>query len=162
MSQMSPLQFAATAIISYLGLLAGFFLASATKEELPTAKRYFPWLQRFVIIATAAVVMDFLNISLVLKIAAYALLLLIVAVGINTQFYYTIFGALLFAVSKSQNMLLVVSSMVFLFGLLSGSIFFDSKVRRKSSMLNEAGKLLMSNASYIVVATVLFLVLNYV
>ncbi len=158
---MSPLQFAATAIISYLGLLAGFFLASVTKEELPTARKYFPLLQRLAIIAIAAVVMDFLNFNTGLKLAAYVLLLLVIAVGLNLQFFYAAFGVLLSAVSKDMNMLLVVSSIVFLFGLLSGGIYFDSTVRRKSSMQNEAGKLLISNASYIVVAVVLFLVLNY-
>ena len=158
---MSPLQFAAAAIISYLGLLAGFFLASVTKEELPTARKYFPWLQRLVIITIIVVMMDFLNVNTGLKITTYGLLLLIMAVGLNLQFFYAAFGVLLFAVSKDSNMLLVVSSMVFLFGLLSGSVHFDSKVRRKSSMLNDAGKLLISNASFIVVALVLFLVLNY-
>ena len=159
---MSPLQFAAAAIISYLGLLAGFFLASVTKEELPTARKYFPWLQRFVIVAITAAVMDFFNVNAGLKIAMYVLLLLVMAVGLNLQFFYAAFGVLLFAASKDSNMLLVVSSMVFLFGLLSGSVYFDSRVRRKSSMLNEAWKLLMSNASYIVVAVALFLALNYV
>ena len=158
---MFPLQFAKAAIISYIGLLAGFILASATKEELPTARKYFPWLQRLVIIAIAAFVMDFFNINLILKIVAYAVLLLIVAVGINTQFFYTIFGASLFAVSKDKNMLLIVLSMVFLFGLLSGSVYFDGHVRRKSSVAGEAGKLLISNSSYVVIAMVLFLVLNY-
>lgn len=159
---MSPLQFAAAAIISYLGLLAGFFLASVTKEELPTARKYFPWLQRLAIIAIAAVVMDFFNVNTGLKIAAYVLMLLVIAVGLKLQFFYAAFGVLLSAASKDKNMLLVVSSLVFLFGILSGSVYFDNTVRRKSSMQNAAGKLLINNASYIAVAMVLFLVINYI
>ena len=159
---MSPLQFAAAAIISYLGLLAGFFLASLTKEELPTARKYFPWLQRLIIIAIAAFVLDFFNINLTLRIVIYALLLLAVAVSLSLQFFYAAFGVLLFAVSKNQNILLIVLTMVFLFGLLSGSVYFDGHVRKKSSVAGEAGKLLISNASYIVIAIVLFLVLDYV
>ncbi|MBI2550289.1 hypothetical protein HYV83_03870 [Candidatus Woesearchaeota archaeon] len=155
-------QFAAAVAVSYLGLLAGFFLASATKEELPTARKYFPWLQRLVIIAIAAVVMDSFNFNTGLKVAAYALLLAVIAVGLNLQFFYAAFGVLLFVVSKNQNTLLIVSSMVFLFGLLTGSIHFDSKVKKKSPVLGEVEKLLISNASYLVVAVVLFLVLNYV
>ena len=159
---MSPLQFAAAAIISYLGLLAGFFLASLTKEELPTARKYFPWLQRLIIIAIAAFVLDFFSINLTLRIVIYALLLLAVAVSLNLQFFYAAFGVLLFAASRDKNMLLVLSSMVFLFGLLSGSVYFDSRVKRKSAAHGEALKLLISNASSVVIAMVLFLVFNYV
>ncbi len=150
---LSLLQFFSAAVISYLGLLAGFFLAFLTREELPTARKYFPWLQRIVILAAAATGMSFLNIGFAVKIAAYAILLLLIAVRINIQLFYALFGALLFASAKDANSLLVLSSLVFLFGLVSGGMSFDRRAGRKGMHV----RMLVSNSVYVAVAVALFL-----
>ncbi|MEK6837409.1 MAG: hypothetical protein AABX69_02050 [Nanoarchaeota archaeon] len=154
---MSPLQFASVAVVSYLGLFAGFFLASLTKEELPTGRRYFPWLQRLIILAVVAVTMNFFGFGLVIKFFTYAILLLLLTLKINLQLAYTVFGVFLFAVSSSSNTLLMVASLVFVFGLLSGSNYFAGSVRKKSDMVGEAKSLLVKNSIYVVVALTLFL-----
>lgn len=151
------MQFAAAAIISYLGLPAGFFLAFLTKEELPTARKYFPWLQRIVIIAAAAAGMGFLSVGLAVKIAVYAVLLLLIAVKINAQLFYALFGVLLFASGKDGNSLLALSSLVFLFGLVSGSINFGIWGKKKSRAVKEIARILSSNSVYVGVALALFL-----
>ena len=153
---MQFLQFAAAVVISYLGLLTGFFLASMTKEELPTAKKYLPWLEKLVILATAAFVMNFLSFSIVAKAAVYALLLLFLVYKYNTRFVYAAFGAAAFAVSKDSNMLLITASLVFLFGLLSGSNSFKINLRKKN-IEKDAVRALASNLFYPAVAIILFL-----
>ncbi|MEK6853843.1 MAG: hypothetical protein AABX60_00785, partial [Nanoarchaeota archaeon] len=60
-------------------------------------------------------------------------------------------------VSSSSNTLLMVASLVFVFGLLSGSNYFAGSVRKKSDMVGEAKSLLVKNSIYVVVALTLFL-----
>lgn len=162
MPAVTLVQFAAAAVISYLGLLAGFFLASLTREELPTAKRYFQLLQRLVVLAAAAVAMEYFSVSIFVKVAVYLLLLLLLAVSIRTSFYYAVFGVVVFFVSASQNALLVLSSLVFLFGLLSGSIYFERNVKKKADFASKAAEMLMNNSFYPVIAVVLYAFSVYV
>ena len=162
MPSVTLVQFAAAAVVSYLGLLAGFVLASLTKEELPTAKKYFPLLQRLIILAVAAVAMEYFSFSIFVKTAAYLLLLLFLAVSIRTSFYYAVFGVVAFFVSASQNALLVLSSLVFLFGLLSGSIYFERNVKKKADFASKAAEMLVGNSFYPAVAVVLYAASVYV
>lgn len=145
------IQFAAAAVISYLGLLAGFFLASLTKEELPTAVKYFPWLQKLVILAAAAIAINFFGFGVVVKIVAYSFVLLLFALKISTTHIYVILGILLFAVSSSSNALMVVSALVFIFGLFVGSDCF-AKTAKKKDLIAAAKNLLVKNSAYVVVA----------
>lgn len=156
------LQFSALAVVSYLGLLAGFFLASVTREELPTAKKYLPLLQRLIILAVAAVSMEYFSVSIFVKAAVYLLLLLLLATSVRISFYYAVFGVLAFFVSASQNTLLVISSLVFLFGLVSGSVYFERSVKRKADFASKAAEMLVNNSFYPVVAIVIYFVSVYV
>ena len=153
---MSPLQFAAAVVISYLGLLAGFFLATMTREELPTAKKYFPWLEKLVILAVAAFTLNFFNVNIFAKAAAYVLLLLFFIYSYNTKFVYAAFGAIVFAVSKNSSMFLITAALVFLFGLLSGSNNFNLKIRKRDFAMT-AVNMLLNKLFYPAVAIVLFL-----
>ncbi len=156
---MQFLQFAAAVVVSYLGLIAGFFLAAMTREELPTAKKYFPWLQRLVIIVVTAVSMRLLEFNLVIRLAAYAALFVLLAVKPNLQLFYALFGAAVFAAARNSNALLITSSLVFLFGLLSGSSSFDARIRKKD-IVKAAAKILANNIFYPAIAIALFLVFS--
>ncbi len=149
-------QFAAAVVISYLGLLSGFFLASMTREELPTARKYFPWMEKLIILAGAAFVMDFFSANIVARVVVYIVILLFFIYGYNLKLVYAAFGAVVAAVSKDSNTLLVVAALVFLFGLLSGSGYFDPKLKRKD-VVRGAAKVFVSNLPYPAVAIVLFL-----
>ncbi len=154
---MQFLQFSAAVIISYLGLIAGFFLASMTREELPTAKKYLPWLQRLVIIIIAAISMRVLDLSLPARLASYTALIALLAVKPNLRLFYALFGAAVFAAAKDANELLIMSSLIFLFGLLSGSSSFSSKLRKKD-LTKASAKLFFDNFFYPAIALTLFLI----
>ncbi len=156
---MSTLQFAAAALVSYFGLLAGFFLASLTKEELPTAVKYFPWLQKLVILAAAAMAINFFGLGIVVKIVSYSFVLLLFTLNISTMHIYAILGVLLFAVSSSSNALMAISSLVFIFGLFVGSDCF-AKTAKKKDMTTAAKNLLVKNSAYVAVALAARLLFN--
>ena len=157
---MSPVQFLAAVVVSYLGLLAGYCLASLTKEELPTAKKIFPLLQRLSILAIAAVAMDAFNTGAATKIIVYLALLIAVLFRLLLPVLYGALGLLVAAIAADQNALLMVASLVFLCGLVSGSMEFAAKARRKADAIPQALQLLLSNAAYVAAAVISFLVLR--
>lgn len=149
-------QFAAAVVISYIGLLAGFFLALMTREELPTARKYLPWLEKLVILAVAAFVMNFFGIGVAARAVVYVLLLLFFIYRYNLKLVYAALGAVVAAAAKDSSTFLIITSLVFLFGLLSGSSGFGARIRKRD-VVSAAAKMFMSNLSYPVVAIVLFL-----
>ena len=154
---MQFLQFAAAVVISYLGLLAGFLLAYVTQEEMQTAAKYLPLLQRIIILVIAVVVTDFFGIHLALKLLIYLATIAVIIFSLNIRPFYVVFGVLLFAVAVSQNTVLILSSMIFLFGLVSGSQHFAKAVKKRSQMLTAVKNLLLVNLNYPVIALIMFL-----
>ena len=154
---MSPIQFAAAAIISYLGLLAGFFLGSATTEELTTATKYFPMLQRAIILAIAVVIANYFGLALALMLLICAVVIVLTLLGMNTRLFYAVFGLALLAVAQSVNFLLITAALIFIFGIVSGSEYFATTMKRKSQIMVAAGKLLLQNLAYPAIAVIFFL-----
>ncbi len=135
---MQFLQFAATAIVTYLGLPTGFFLASLTREELHTARKYFTRLVPLVFIAAAVFSASYLSIAIAAKIAIYVVAIA-VALKANLALLYFILGLAMGVISNNSSAVLSVSSLVFLFGLLAGSLYFKKKFS-SSELLNLAAR----------------------
>ena len=154
---MQFLQFTAAAVISYLGLLAGFYLASVTTEELSTGRKYFPFLQRLVILIIAVIVANYLGYSTMLRVLIYAVIVFMVMFRINIRLFYAVFGFALFAVAQSANFLLITAALIFLSGLVSGSEYFAMTVKRKSQIMVAAKRLLLQNLAYPAIALILVL-----
>ena len=154
---MQFLQFAAAAVISYLGLPAGFFLGSVTTEELPTASKYFPMLQRAIILVIAVVMANYFGYPILIRLLVYAVVIAAALASVDFRFFYPIFGILLFGVAANENFLLFTSLLIFLFGLVSGSQYFAMAVKRKSQTMAAARRLLLQNLAYPGIAMILFL-----
>lgn len=150
-------QFAAAVVVSYLGLIAGFFLASMTKEELPTARKYLPWLEKLVILAVAAFVMNSFGIGLAARAVVYVLLLLFFIYSYKVKLLYAALGAVIFTTSRDNATFLTAAALVFVFGMLSGSSGFDLKTKKRD-LAKAAVKLFIDNRFYPAVAIALFLV----
>lgn len=152
-------QFLAATLVSYLGLPLGFCLGFLTKEEMPTARKYFPVLERIVILAIAAITLDSLGVALAARAAVYALFLLLSLFAIPLPIIYCLVGITL-AVSRNDRVLLI-SSLVFIFGLLSGSDYFAVAVRKKFGVVAKARSLVLKNAVYVAIAILAFQYLKF-
>jgi len=119
---MSFLLYSIAAIIAFSGLLAGVFLALHTKEEMPTAKRYFPWAQRILILIMVALFFDHFKVMLFFKIAIYALIVFSI-VRKPVLNYYPFIALLFFFLGQSNESLLAIATVVFLYGFPTGSLF---------------------------------------
>lgn len=148
---MQLLQFAATVLLSFMGMPAGYFLASITKEELPTAKKYFPFLTALVFVAAIALSANYYNLKIAVKAALYIIATLAFAVKANSAVLYFILGVIIGFASRSAEAVMVLSSLVFLFGLLAGSTSF-----RKRLEFRELLPILAKNSVYIAGAFLAF------
>ncbi len=146
-------QFSAIVLVSYLGLPAGFILASLTKEELQTGRKFFPLLRSLAFLLFIAIFANFLGLAIFPKMIFYAFGILL-AVTANIQLLYAILG-LLIGMADDGSILLVLSSLAFIFGLLSGSMLFPPLSKRKSLLM--IVRPLLSNSGYIFAALIWFL-----
>lgn len=132
---MQPATYFLAAIVSFSGLIAGAILAFFTKEELKPGKKYFELLQKALLAAIAAVFVYYLGLHLLVRIAIYAAVILLLATSksINSSVAYALLGAVFYFSSFSKQSFLIISSLIFLYGLPAGSIIATSLIRKRKS-----------------------------
>lgn len=127
---MSFLQYVIAAVIAFSGVIAGAVLALLTKEEMPTAKKYLPLLQKVLLISTVVVFLNYFKIGLIIKIVVYALLIFTV-LRAKTLNFYPVLAVLFFLLGQSSQSLFLISLMVFLYGFPTGSMYvINNKIRK--------------------------------
>ncbi len=149
-------------LVSYSGLIAGITIAYSAKEELATGKKYFTMLQKALLAAVVAISLNHSGIPLALRIIAYALIILLLAskYELNSRISYGIFGAAFFLSRTSQDIFFLISALIFIYGLSTGSIAVEENLKdaRKgrfgfSKMTVSKG--LANNISFIAAAALL-------
>ncbi len=119
-------------IISFLGIFIGLLLKKIASEEVKFGKfgpKYFVWMKRIILFIMISTILFFGRSYLFLMIGL--VLGLILGVFITEYFFLGISTAISF--SLSQNILLVISSLTFLYGLPYCSIL--RKIKLKQTLL---------------------------
>lgn len=129
------LQYTLAAIIAFSGLFVGAYLARATKEEMPTASRYLPWMQKILVIAIVAFFLNILPVNLIIKVLIYALLIVSLLKTPLTNMYFLI-GFIFFMLANSDH-LFTISTLVFLYGFPTGSLFIINKKLKRFEVIKE-------------------------
>jgi hypothetical protein len=137
---MNILNYSLTAVVSYLGLFVGFILAMMAKEEMKDGRRYFVFLLVFIR----------LNYILVLLILVFIVVYLLKRKN-ELVYIYMILGVIFYLSSKTLNLFVIESSLIFLYGIPTGSLL--TKRDKKESLIG-----ILKNVGFVVVAVVLFLV----
>ncbi len=115
-------------LIPAIAPIAGYFLGKATKEELKAGRKYFVSMQHVLFVAIAAI---FLYSN---KWDWYVVVLGIAAVFSYISFkkarnvfaIQALFG-IVFALAVRTNTLFILSALIFLYGLPTGSLFVKGK-----------------------------------
>ena len=110
------------ALVSFLGLVIGMFLPFCNKDELKSGRKYIIFMQKIIlaaIIIRISYYYDFSSVLLFLTIAL-SFLLFIDKIKIKTQIIYPLLGIILYLSSKTTNLFVLISALIFLFGLPSG------------------------------------------
>ena len=126
---MTPLNYALSLLIIFLGGVAGAYIAKSAKEEMPTAIRYFPVIQAAILLAALAVLINGLPAGIATKAAVYAPIALSLVraprkIGL-------VFLAVSLYFSADKNAFFIISALSFLFALTEGSFMIAEKTVRK-------------------------------
>lgn len=152
---MNLLNYSLAAIISYLGLFAGFILASMAKEELKAGKKYFIFLQKIILLLIFIFLLIYIDLNYIM------VLLILFFIAIYTlkrkkefnelPYIYIVLSIIFYLSSKNLDLFVIESSLIFLYGLPTGSLM--TKKSKKEAVIN-----ILKNAGFVVVVVVLYLV----
>ncbi len=119
---MEFVQYSLSALVAFSGVPLGAFLALTAKEEMPTGRKYFPWLQKIILMAVVALLLNHFNALLMVKAAAYAALLFVLLRS-NVFNFYPFLAAAFFILGQNSRELFAIAVLVFLYGFPTGSMF---------------------------------------
>ncbi len=115
-------------IIPTIAPLAGYILGKATKEELAKGKKYFLAMQNVIFIAIIAVFLysDKWNLWIIIPGLAVLFAYLVFKQFRNAFISQTIFG-IIFSLAIWSDYFFIISALIFLYGLPTGSLFVKQK-----------------------------------
>ena len=121
-------------ILSLLGIPLGLLIASITKEELAAGKKYFKPIKEFLFLIIIAVAMIFLFEN---KLNFLIILILSIVIYLTTKnknrylafIPYFLFTLVYYLISD-PNQRVVIASIVFIYGLLVGTQFYETIKKR--------------------------------
>ena len=138
---MQLIQFLRVLFVSYLGLLAGFFLALIAKEEMPHGKRHIYQAQRLIFFALLIIFLVWMNLNwlwIVIicgMIAVMTGFLHLFRKTITHGIIYALFGISL-ALLRDTKYFAISAALMFLYGIMTGSFFTQKKDDWKSILRN--------------------------
>jgi len=154
---MNLLNYSLTALISYLGLFAGFILAIIAKEELKAGKKYFILSQKIILLLIFIFLLVFIDLNYIIILLILAFILISLWKTYSEKefnelpYIYAILAIIFYISSKTLNLFIIESSLIFLYGLPIGTLL--TKKDKKETIIN-----ILKNAIFILVAIILFLV----
>jgi len=126
-----PASYFLAAITSYLGLLLGIILIKLAPEEQRPGKKYFILLKKILLFSIIFLFFYFLNLNPIVLIAASILLILLFynkkLTLESTLFVYILLGIIFSLSSRFQDLLIIESTLIFLYGIPTASIAFKKK-----------------------------------
>ena len=116
-------------VISFLGLIVGKVISYYTKDEYESGLKYFKFLEK-IIIALLVVVLLFSKVSLML----FLYILIGIIIGVFVREIYLFLGlALLSSLMLTNNLILLISVLIFFFGINNATI---NRINVKRIILN--------------------------
>jgi hypothetical protein len=114
-----------------MGLAVGIVISYMAKEELKPGKRYFIMAHNIILAFILFFILEFLNANVYLTL--FFPLIFVIFLFYYSEIYkksyvlYPILGTFFYIVSKNPKMLLLMSTLIFFYGFLIGSLQIDLK-----------------------------------
>lgn len=134
---MQPLNIILSAIICILGIVFGVLLGIIAKEELKDGRKWFLLMQGVIFVFILFFIFKFymLNIIYIILISVFVLLVMFFVTDIRREIIVYSICAIVFYLSiQNTNLFLIESSLIFLYGLPTGSLVYEkwmTKIRDK-------------------------------
>ena len=111
------------AIIALLGLPAGLILAKIAKQELKPGKKYFFFMQDILLILAIIFVLYSYQLNLYLfLVLGLIITVIIIKTNLKPKLTYPILIILFLLSTENQNLLILTSSLIFLYGLPTAAL----------------------------------------
>lgn len=130
---MEPLIFLITSILSFLGLFVGMILVKIAPEEKKPGKKHFLLLQNITFSLSVLFLLYYLKLN-ILIIILMMIILIIMLIKQNirdnikrSMIFYFLFSLIFVLSVKNDNLFLIESVSVFIFGMATGSILLKKK-----------------------------------
>ncbi|MBI4453335.1 hypothetical protein HY636_01710 [Candidatus Woesearchaeota archaeon] len=111
-------------LVCFLGIISGFFISLIAPEELRKGKTYFEWLARIIVFL---IVLFFILMQERLTVFVAVFMIIIIAIIIISKAYldylYSLSSIIIFTISNNQKSLIIESSLVFILGIITASLF---------------------------------------
>ena len=110
-------------IIAFSGFPIGMLLAKISPEEMKTGQKYFNLIKSFLIAFTLFFFLQYYQINIIIVIVASIIIFLLnLYLRINVFIFYALFALILYFTQSNMFYFAIISSLIFLFGLPSGSL----------------------------------------
>ncbi len=143
-------------VVTFLGLFVGLVLVFTATEELKAGRKFFILLTR--IIFSLAFVLLLLSYSIpwwLIVIMVIAYFAVDYHYRIDERYIYALLAVIFFLSYRNQNLFILESMLIFLYGFPAGSLFCEKLVKKK---LLAIGKLFLNHLHYLIIAALPFLV----
>ena len=119
-----------TSLIVYFGLILGGITAYMARDELKQGKKYFILMQNFILALIAAFLLYFFSISIYFMIVASLIVffaLFLIEKSWKSYFIYPLLAVIFYLSSKSLNLFMLESTLIFLYGFPTAALFVKKK-----------------------------------
>ena len=149
---MNFLSYLAVSIVSFLGLAVGVILARVSPEEMPTGRKFFPLLERAVLVAIAAIFINLFVESIYVRVPLYLLAIILLSFRLEPNIVYPLLAFPFFLSSIYLNAFTAISALIFVYGLPAGSLYAV-----KGNIA--AAKFVLSKLTFVLLAVAIYLIL---
>ena len=147
---METINYILLSVVSYTGLFCGVVLAFIAPEEQRPGRNYFLFAQK-ILLGTIVMVLLTLNPNIYTLAISVILLTMIFFRNLNNYVAYFLFVPALYLSINNTPLILIVSTQVFLYGMLTGTLIVQPK------KLNEAVKSCLRFAYYPLILFFIFI-----
>ena len=119
-------------IVTYIGIFCGVVLSFISPEELKPGKRYFLIMQKILLFLMSISLfyhITFINIILSLTIVLFAI------IQKNSFIAYLLFAIIIFINVQNIALVTIISVLIFLYGLPTGSLLSNTKKKTVSLLM---------------------------
>ena len=159
---MEAINYILAVLITYFSLFFGVILARLTKEELKPGKKYFEFVKSIFLIAIIGIALFISLINkqwIILGIIIFLSIILLVKKKRKENCIYILLGLIMFYSSNFINMFLLECSLIFIYGLITGTLIASRLLSKEKRFVMK--KVFLRTLSYPIVTLLLFLITTF-
>lgn len=141
-------------ILAYLGLIIGMILVKISPEEQKPGKKYFLILQKIFFSLSLLFYLYYIKTHIILILIVLLLIIYIQKLFEKPWIIYSILGGIFYLSFDNQNLFLIETILILLYGISVGAYYVDYKTKNYI-------KLFFSNSIFLLISLILpFLISN--